>query len=379
MESDQPTLDVLTRRLEYDTVGRVRNQYTQPIPVEFGTIFGYDGLNRLVRDTMGMIESDQCTFDSNNGYECPQPSVDSVRSYAYDSGGNLTRDSLYRVYNGTYTLATGSYNAGNRITAFNGCSYQTDYDGNVTQRSGCGSTINFYWSSENRLDSMSVGGQKVRHYHDAYGRLVKRDVYGTVKYYWWDGANLYAEINSSGGKLAEYSYYPGLDDLHAVVLGGSNTPYFAHVDALGNVIGLVDDAKLLKRRYQYDDWGKLVWDWDGLGFSNTDRARFKGALWMGPEVDFYYMRNRWYETHSGRFLSEDPIGLSGGVNPYVFTGNNPVSGADPTGLSCVQVTDTQMNCSGSFDWSDIYTFLEDAEEWYFAGVGGVGGCNEINA
>ena len=34
---------------------------------------------------------------------------------------------------------------------------------------------------------------------------------------------------------------------------------------------------------------------------------------------------------SGRFLSEDPIGLSGGVNPTVFAGGDPVNGVDPHG------------------------------------------------
>jgi murein DD-endopeptidase MepM/ murein hydrolase activator NlpD len=44
-----------------------------------------------------------------------------------------------------------------------------------------------------------------------------------------------------------------------------------------------------------------------------------------------YMRNRWYEPQSGRFLSEDPIGLNGGINLYAFAGDNPVSRGDPSG------------------------------------------------
>jgi hypothetical protein len=53
---------------------------------------------------------------------------------------------------------------------------------------------------------------------------------------------------------------------------------------------------------------------------------------MGPETELLYMRNRWYEPRTGRFISEDPIGLAGGVNPLVFAGNDPVNGRDPTGL-----------------------------------------------
>jgi hypothetical protein len=44
------------------------------------------------------------------------------------------------------------------------------------------------------------------------------------------------------------------------------------------------------------------------------------------------MRNRWYEPRTGRFLSEDPIGLEGGINPFVFAGADPVNGRDPLGL-----------------------------------------------
>lgn len=44
------------------------------------------------------------------------------------------------------------------------------------------------------------------------------------------------------------------------------------------------------------------------------------------------MRNRWYDTRAGRFISEDPIGLAGGPNLYAFGGGDPVGGWDPTGL-----------------------------------------------
>lgn len=45
----------------------------------------------------------------------------------------------------------------------------------------------------------------------------------------------------------------------------------------------------------------------------------------------YDVRARWYDPDAGRFVSEDPAGLEGGINPYVFAGNDPVNGADPSG------------------------------------------------
>jgi RHS repeat-associated protein len=54
---------------------------------------------------------------------------------------------------------------------------------------------------------------------------------------------------------------------------------------------------------------------------------------MAESNGLYYMRARYYDPESGRFISEDPIGFEGGdVNLYVYSGNNPVMMVDPWGL-----------------------------------------------
>ncbi len=50
------------------------------------------------------------------------------------------------------------------------------------------------------------------------------------------------------------------------------------------------------------------------------------------ESGLYYYRARYYDPALGRFLSEDPIGLEGGINPYAYVGNDPVNNRDPSGL-----------------------------------------------
>jgi len=169
--------------------------------------------------------------------------------------------------------------------------------------------------------------------------------------------------------VAEYSYFPGADNPHAVVVGGQE--YHPQVDGLGNVIALTDNAQSVQRTYSYDAWGTLTGGTDTKPFANIDRVRFKGALWLGPEVDLYYMRSRWYEPKSGRFLSEDPIGLAGGLNPYVFAGDDPVNGRDPTGLTL---------CVDAVPWSYVggdgsVTFLgwQIVRGPYDCGGGGGGG------
>jgi uncharacterized protein RhaS with RHS repeats len=44
-----------------------------------------------------------------------------------------------------------------------------------------------------------------------------------------------------------------------------------------------------------------------------------------------YMRARYYDPEIGRFISKDPIGLAGGINQYVYSGQNPMNRIDPEG------------------------------------------------
>ncbi|MBQ7590641.1 MAG: RHS repeat-associated core domain-containing protein [Verrucomicrobia bacterium] len=72
----------------------------------------------------------------------------------------------------------------------------------------------------------------------------------------------------------------------------------------------------------------------------TESACGNRFLFQGREYDYdtalYYFRNRWYEPETGRWLSPDPIGISGGLNLYAFCGNDPVNFVDPMGLAIVK-------------------------------------------
>ena len=59
---------------------------------------------------------------------------------------------------------------------------------------------------------------------------------------------------------------------------------------------------------------------------------FTGASAPSRGSGFTYLRNRWYDPATGRFLTQDPIGLAGGVNLYAYAGNNPIAFSDPFGL-----------------------------------------------
>ena len=45
--------------------------------------------------------------------------------------------------------------------------------------------------------------------------------------------------------------------------------------------------------------------------------------------NLYYLRARYYDQETGRFLSRDPARAG---HPYVYVGNNPLIYVDPYGL-----------------------------------------------
>jgi RHS repeat-associated protein len=314
---------VLYDRYGYDTYSRVERvtDALTAYPHRYRQ-FVYDSVARLARTNFGLNPSG-CGWTPDRGVVCSGGGVDSTHTFSYDAVGNRTDGG-----GASYTTT------GNRIQNFGGCSYTTDLDGNVTSRT-CGSqTVTFTWSADSRLTGFTIsGGPTIAFRYDALGRLAARDSAGAANgYFLWDGASLLAELSSGANtEVAEYSYY-GIDNLHAVLPGGS-AAYHAHADALGNMIALTNQSGALVTKYSFSEWGVgTVLEDSAAVLGTRNRVRWKGALWMGPELELYYMRNRWYEPRTGRFLSEDPIGFAGGINAYTFAGSQPIGGFDPFGL-----------------------------------------------
>jgi RHS repeat-associated protein len=72
-----------------------------------------------------------------------------------------------------------------------------------------------------------------------------------------------------------------------------------------------------------------------IGENETVDQPFKyvGQFGVMAEPDnLYYMKARYYDADTGRFISEDPIGFEGGINLYAYCLNNPILFIDPFGL-----------------------------------------------
>jgi RHS repeat-associated protein len=137
----------------------------------------------------------------------------------------------------------------------------------------------------------------------------------------------------------EFTMYPGVDRPHSIrqyaPWTGSATYYYA-TDHPGNVLGLFNASNQVVSQYRYDPWGTVQWQSDPT--FNTLRYAGRYYDW---DTGLYHNRNRWYDSHVGRFISEDPLGLEGGINPYAYAANNPVDLTDPFGLDPCTVSQAQ--------------------------------------
>jgi RHS repeat-associated protein len=83
----------------------------------------------------------------------------------------------------------------------------------------------------------------------------------------------------------------------------------------------------VQSNYAYDPYGSVT----ATGAASTNSFQYTGQ--MNDGTGLYYYKNRYYSPRLARFVSEDPIGLDGGQNPYAYVGGNPISLTDPIGLA----------------------------------------------
>lgn len=97
-------------------------------------------------------------------------------------------------------------------------------------------------------------------------------------------------------------------------------------DHLGSTRALTNANGSVVESINYDSFGN--------GASNRTRYGYTGREW-DADTGLYYYRARWYDPQVGRFISEDPSGFEGGINPYAYVGNSPLQFVDPGGTTRV--------------------------------------------
>jgi RHS repeat-associated protein len=279
-------------------------------------------------------------------------------SYTYDGAGNR----LTSASGSNYT-----YDAAGRLIAVQGVTYVYDANGNLIARSGSSGATTYTYDFENRLTGIGFpDGTSAAYQYDALGRRIEKNVNGTVTNYLYDGANILLGLDQNGAMLARYTHGPGLDRMLTMEVGSQT--YFYHSDAIGSVAALTDLSGAVTCNYSYDSFGG----------TQACTAVANPFAFAGREYDsesgLYYMRARYYDPPTGRFITADPLNLTGRLlqsqygqssalavreepqqlNSYSYAINNPLVFRDPSGLSC----SAPWFHIGSYSYVDNYGHLD---------------------
>ena len=349
----------------YDGAGNVLNA-SQPAA---SATLAYDARNRLTSISRPDGVSTQGTYDAvgnlltlthSGGQGIAMP-----LTYSYDAASN--RSSYGTNFSQPHAVAN-TFDSDNRLTASGGTSYTYNDNGSLTSSTDTTGTTANVWDARNRLASISMpGGQKTTFLYDFLGNLIQQSDAGptlnlTQSFVLDDLTNV-AYISRSNGDSVSVLVGRTIDQDLAVTHASGQVEYKLG-DAINSTQATVDQNGKLVSSFAYEPFGATT-------ATSTYPFQFTGRV--PATAGLYYYRARFYCPSVGRFVSEDPLGLTGQDSLlYKYAGNSPVQRTDPTGLkrSCRDLCDFLLGGGGTAICGGVIAGLGWTGVGAFAGVVG---------
>ena len=299
----------------YDASGMLatekRMEETTPI---YSYVYTYDTRGNRVGLTDNVNgETSGYTYDLNNRLLTLDKTVADIRpyssltSYYYDPNGN-TVSSVTETLNEWHGSDDSDYGI-------------TEDFGSVMD--GYAFTLNEY-DVYNRLTHVKNSEHDARYTYNPDNLRRTKTVDGNTETFLWNpSSEIVATIVDNS---VQNTYVYGLDRILGIDALGTKTYYQqnGHHDTL-----LVSDKNgNTVSSYVYDAFGTQL----NSNANDTNPFRYTGE-YFDAETGFIYLRARYMNPETGRFISEDPV--SDGVNWYAYAAGNPVRYSDPSGLFIV--------------------------------------------
>ncbi len=342
-----PGTPVSTTNYTYDDAGRITNIH-DTIAGSGSNIANYT----YTYDAAGNMQTEVLTRTTFTAV---------TTTYAYDADNQLTGDGTTTVtYDATGNRNNGSYatTTGNELTTDGVWTYTYDNAGNEIGKSNATDTWVYTYNNRNQLveaDRDATGTSTVdlavAYKYDAFGNQIEEDVTQsgtttTTKYVMdgWDPAlagttgnskwNVAADV--TGGSLTtRYLRGDAVDQLLAELAfnGTSFTPDWTLTDIRGSVRSVIDNSGTVLDAINYGAFGNIITSGAQAETNSADRGRY---AWTGQELDvqtgLQYNRARWYDSNTGRWITQDPLGFDAGdSNLYRYVNNRPTVEVDPSG------------------------------------------------
>ena len=215
-----------------------------------------------------------------------------------------------------------------------------DANGNLT----ADGSRTFEWDARNQLVAVTVAAHRTEFTYDGLQRRVRmvekeNGAVQTDTRVIWCETMICEERRASDNAMTRRVFALGEEVAVVTVpipgLPSETVPtprYFA-ADHLGSVTEVTDSANILLARYAYDSWGRRTL----TAGTDITSVGYTGHRWhSNGSVSLTLYRA--YDADFGQWLSEDPLGLNGGVNLYRYADARPVSSTDPLGLVSVETS-----------------------------------------
>jgi RHS repeat-associated protein len=262
------------------------------VPVPGTDTVGYTQLNQLAS-----VNSGNYTYDAAD--DVTGLVVPAQVTLQYDAANELTK-----------------LTAGTMVTKF---SYDSRGD-RLRRMPPSGPALTYVYDQTNRLvgfgsaDTYAYAGDGLR-----MGKTVK----GKAEAFTWDRSGPLPLLLRND--TVSYIYDPLGSPLEQV--SSTGMAFFYLHDQLGSTRLVSNSSGAVQLAYTYDAYGNL------LGKTGTLANPFGYAgQFTDSESELLYLRARYYDPTTAQFISRDPLVESTG-EAYVYVGDNPLNGIDPTGLS----------------------------------------------
>lgn len=258
----------------------------------------------------------------------------------------------------------------NRLQSASGTSLAYDFEGQQSQKGGTA----YQFDHAHRLTKIGTNRTFV---YDGVGNRIRATRNSVQKHYIHDaGGNLIAEADHNGNVTRYYIYAKGLTAM--VTPGGA--VYVYHFDGTGHTVAIANSTSVPVNKYAYSAYGEILGQQEEI----PQPFKYAGQVGIFAEAgNIYYMRARYYDAGTGRFISEDPAGFVDGPNLYAYVGGNPIVAVDPSGLSSAELGFSQssrmtQNPDGNWQYRDNAAFaaagLGGSTITHSCGGGSVGLC-----
>ncbi|MEV4629390.1 DUF6531 domain-containing protein [Micromonospora sp. NPDC049523] len=281
-----------------------------------------------------------------------------AEDYRYDAGGQLTTSALA----GAHHSGELRYH-GNLVTEAGAVRYRYDRQGRMITRTVSDPVAgeqswHFLWEGQDRLVGvLTPSGDRWRYLYDPLGRRIGKRRYSAAEAqdpaslrfpidprllveqvdFVWDGPLLVEQIHTDPRgrvRVTTWDHHP--DRQHPVgqsVRTGQDQVDRRFYAIVTDLVGTPTDLVGTDGELAWQGGGTL-WGGPSGGAGDAEAMmplRFPGQ-YLDPETGLHYNVYRYYDPATGRYVSQDPLGLAPAPDPAGYV-RNPYSGADPLGLA----------------------------------------------